>query len=295
MAEKGCQAWGHPDSPTPARAGGHHACNGEFGSKVELKCGEATAVVQLIEDYDQTALAFWALPAEVLRVRAEGTAAAEAMSRRHLLHPAVGYQSVAVVRRPTFEGSAAQARIRDIEQQRESEEGSDSDSSSDDDGDNERLIVSNASRSDATEEQHRNAPKRKRAGVVAETTEDIEEKGMDVNAVFGMGLKGREVWFGVSVPCKARAKVRLQFLEPVEGEAGMFVLSSQCETYQNNMIEHTFTNTIFVITTTYKLTKKTQCRQKSSKEVKTLTKTPLDADTLAKLSEKCAQEGDELE
>lgn len=64
---------------------------GELGSKVELKCAEATAVVQLIEDSDQTAEAFWGLPAAVVRDMEEGAARAEAISARHRLHPAVGY------------------------------------------------------------------------------------------------------------------------------------------------------------------------------------------------------------
>jgi hypothetical protein len=86
---------------------------GEFGSRVQLKCGEVTAIVQLIEDIDQTADQFWALPPEVVRRMNEGIKAAEARSKKHILHPAIGYASVPVARRPTFEGSAAQAQIEE--------------------------------------------------------------------------------------------------------------------------------------------------------------------------------------
>jgi hypothetical protein len=58
------------------------------------------------------------------------------------------------------------------------------------------------------------------------------------------------------------------------------------------MVEHTFKDTIFVSTTTYKLTKKTKRRQKSSKDVKTVTKLPLDANTLFKLSTQCGEEAE---
>ena len=45
---------------------------GEFGSKVELKCGEVTAVAQVIEDTEATTEQFWALPDEVLRELGDG-------------------------------------------------------------------------------------------------------------------------------------------------------------------------------------------------------------------------------
>jgi hypothetical protein len=306
---------------------------GEFGSEVELKCGEAKAVVQVIEDYEQTADAFWALPAEVLRDRADGEARAEVLSARHRLHPAVGYARVPVTGRPTYEGSAAQAMARSEENKgkemdvgdnsedgdqnalilrrpilersaaqaksrREESRETDGDSASSDgddseDNDDDRPIrVSNASRHNVAAEQRQDKAKKRRLEVEDQRPEVVEEKKMDVCAVFGKGFVDPEVWFGVRVSC-TNDKVRIQFLEPVEGEPGMYLLTKQCATYRPNMIEHTFENTIFVSTTTYKLTKKTKRHQKSSKEVKTVTKSPLDANTLNRLSIECGEEADD--
>jgi hypothetical protein len=200
---------------------------------------------------------------------------------------------VPISRRPTFEGSAAQAHIEQKEGEKPGES-SDSSDGDDSEGSNEDtpLRVSNASRHDVSAEQRQNGAKKRRIVAEDQTPEVIEEMKMDVCAVFGMGSVDREVWYGVSVPCKGRDKVRIQFLEPVEGEPGMYLLSKQCETYHENMVEHTFKDTIFVSTTTYKLTKKTKRRQKSSKDVKTVTKLPLDANTLFKLSTQCGEEAE---
>jgi hypothetical protein len=81
---------------------------GEFGSNVVLRCGEVTAVAQLIEDYDQTATQFWALPADIEAERAQRHVEGQALSKRHRLHPNVGYEKVKGPLRPTWEGSAAQ-------------------------------------------------------------------------------------------------------------------------------------------------------------------------------------------
>jgi hypothetical protein len=264
---------------------------GEFGSKVELKCDDATAVVQMIEDSDQTAEEFWALPAEVLRVLEVGRVAKEAMSKRHLLHPAVGYQSVPVARRPTFAGSAAESRLEDVAQEgKEDEDGSELDDSSDE----EAPLVNNASRSNGAEAQRQNGKKRKRgAAVVAEAAEEVDETVMDVRAVFGEGPTSREVWFGVNRPCKTNGKVRIQFLAQVDGVPGMYQLSAHCETYTVGLVKHTFKDTVFISTTTYQLTKKTKRRQKNGKEIKVITKAPLDPKILDALSHQCLEVDDD--
>jgi hypothetical protein len=145
---------------------------GEFGSKVELKCDDVTAEVQLIEDIEQTAEQFWGLPAEVLREREKGETAAEALSKRHLRHPAVGYAFVPIARRPTYEGSAAQAHAQ--EQERKEAEAS-GDSGGSDESDQEERVVNNASREHVGEDREEASRKRRRAVVVSEEAAEIEE------------------------------------------------------------------------------------------------------------------------
>ena len=128
---------------------------GALGSEVELKCGEVTAVVQLIEDTEATAERFWALPAEVERVVAEGVKAAEALSKKHRMHAAVGYANVKPCNRPSWEGSAAQdcqakknaldKSIRESNSEDDSEDDNEDDSE-DDNEENTPIVVNNASR-----------------------------------------------------------------------------------------------------------------------------------------------------
>ena len=82
---------------------------GALGAEVELKCGHVTAVVQNIEDRDQTAKEFWALPEDLQQILAANRATSEAASDKHRQHPAIGYKKVPMRQRPTWEGSAAQA------------------------------------------------------------------------------------------------------------------------------------------------------------------------------------------
>jgi hypothetical protein len=163
----------------------------EFGSKVELKCDETAPEVQLIEDCKHTVEDLWNLPAEVERVLADGRQAVEALSRRHNLHPTVGYQSVPVARRPTYEGSAAQAEAAE---EKEAESSGD-----DENSDTEPVIQNNASRTRPPDES-RQEPKRRRAVVVAEPEEDVEEVIHDVLIMFGRGSEGqREMWLTIKV------------------------------------------------------------------------------------------------
>ena len=81
---------------------------------VELRCGDTTAEVELIEDLTSDgAHEFWALPDDLA-----ADAARRADMSRHTVqsakqkrHPAIGYSHVSVRDRPTYEGSAAQARV----------------------------------------------------------------------------------------------------------------------------------------------------------------------------------------
>jgi hypothetical protein len=82
---------------------------GEFDAKVELKCGEVTAVVQLIEEIDVTVVQqFWALPAEVERVLSEGREMAEALSGRQPATP--GFVETTHLWRQRWAGARDSAR-----------------------------------------------------------------------------------------------------------------------------------------------------------------------------------------
>jgi hypothetical protein len=266
---------------------------GEYGAKVELKCGDVTAVVQLIEEIDVTAKEFWALPAEVERVLSEGRERAEAQSVRHQQHPAVGYKNVPVRKRPTYEGSAAQARAIRLaaeEGKHESDEDTDGDDGSESDSDSsssdDDAIVNNASRSAPRQER----PKR-RQNVQAEreSAEATKEITHDVLAVFGAGDNGPELWLGVKVQCRAANKVRMQFLQLDEDsppDEPVYIVSDQCDSYTEAQIMHRFIVTDFIETTTYKLTAQGK-RKKTGKEVKTRTKAPFDKEELAELLREC--------
>jgi hypothetical protein len=269
---------------------------GELGSEVELKCDEVTAVVQLIEADSVTDEEFWSLPAEVERELLEGRRVADALSNKHRLHPAIGYKDVAVRQRPTWEGSAAQAYDRaEKEKKSNSSKEDDSDSDSVPDGAEEAsTVINNASRMVSDQIEQSQQSKRARIDVRQEP-EEKEVKKHDVLVVFGeqernegdKSLAVAELWLGVKLSCKAKGKVRIQFLEKIDGECGMYLLCHGSSQYSVEMVEHTFKDVEFIETTTYKLQANGQ-RQKTGKDVKTRTSVPLDLAMIDKLSLQCA-------
>ena len=173
---------------------------------------------KLIETTDATADQFWALPGEVERVRAQDALGAEAFSKKHRLHPAVGYARIKPRDRPTWDGSAAQ--VYDEAKQAEASDAVESGSSSSDEdseGDDEAL-VSNARRAGQASEHA--TKKRRRCVRAVESAVDTKEEVHTVLAVFGEGTDGPEVWLGLKVQCRTRNKTRIQFLEVVEGDEG---------------------------------------------------------------------------
>jgi hypothetical protein len=261
---------------------------GEFGSRVELKCDDVTAEVQLIEDIEQTAEQFWALPEVVLLELEKGAAAAEALSKKHLQHPAVGYASVPVARRPTYQGSAAEALAQ--EQERKEAEDSDDSDGSDESDQEEQRVVNNASR-DVGEDREKPSKKRSRAGMVQQEDTDVTEVVHNVLALFGATSGADEVWLGILLSTSLRKK-RIQFLAPVDGEEGAYILTGQTNTYPDHLFQHTFSNVPFVKTTTHKMTKRGQrAKSKSGMVVRVVTKS-LDAEVLKGLADKCATSDD---
>jgi DNA repair photolyase len=60
------------------------------------------------------------------------------------------------------------------------------------------------------------------------------------------------------------------------------------------LVKHTFKDTVFISTTTYQLTKKTnKRRQNNGKEIKVITKAPLDPKILDALSHQCLEVDDD--
>ena len=262
---------------------------GEMGSRVELKCDDITAVVQLIQHYDQTADQFWTLPAEIARVLSEGNQAAEARSAKHRLHPAIGYASIPMHRRPTWDGSAAEA----IQGRKENDLESSAEELSDDSEEEEdEIIVNNRSRLVAAQ-AGREVNKRQREGPAVQPV-IIKEETHNVKAVFGLGDKGAEVWFGVVAKGRNKGgKVRLQFMQEVEGQPGMYLLLKGSELYDAKQIEHTLPNVVFVQTTVHKVAR--NGRLAAGKETKTMTKAPLDVSMVADLYRRCQLEASEGE
>jgi hypothetical protein len=233
--------------------------------------------VQLIEDRDRTAKKFWALPEAVTRDLDAKNVAAVAQSKKHLLHPAVGYRNVPEKKRPTYEGSAAQQVAEEKQQQAQGSSGDDELESG---GDEDAADQTNASRS------RPESPLRKRQKVNAvELVEDEEIQVHDVKVVFGADegdATKPELWIGVNVSCRGKNNVRLQFIEVVEDAPGMYMLSGTTDTFTHEQVEHTFHAVEFRQTTTYKMGKGGR-RVKSNPDVKTVTTAPLDPVVLADL------------
>jgi len=263
---------------------------GELGSKVELKCGGVKAFVQLIEDTDSTAEQFWGLPSEVTHEIEKRNMAAEALSERHRRHPAIGYARLKPHQRPTWEGSAAQVRREELKNQALSgEEESDATDASDSDGsdDEDPPIINNAHR-EGEQVPRGNQNKRNQDQEPAEVGEEslVTEEQHDVLLLFGHAENANELWLGIKRPCKKRGHVRLQYLVDVEGEPGAYKLTGRTDVYDVDIIQHTFPNTTFTKTTTYKIARNGK-RRKTAPEVGMQTKGPLDAEVLADLLSQC--------
>ena len=102
---------------------------------------------------------------------------------------------------------------------------------------------------------HDRGNKRRREKTHGVTDEETRELAHAVQVVFGDTGAGPEVWLGVKLSSRTRGKVRLQFLEDIKEEAGMFMLTKVSGIYNTNQIEHVFANVVFLEKTTYKISK----------------------------------------
>ena len=101
--------------------------------------------------------------------------------------------------------------------------------------------------------------------------------------------QGPELWLGIKLSSKGKGRVRVQFLKKVEGQAGMFTLTMDSNSYASKTIAHTFKDVTFVETTTFMMTANGQ-RLEAGKVVTTVTREPFDADVLIELAEEFARQ-----
>jgi hypothetical protein len=118
------------------------------------------------------------------------------------------------------------------------------------------VIRNNASRAAAA---HRERQPRAPPRAQQESDKEVTTAVHTVVAVFGEGASGSpEVWLGVQVKTTA-SNVKVQFLEfASDAEHSLtpvYELSDSSENYAPNMIEHSFPDVPFEVTTTYKLNK----------------------------------------
>jgi hypothetical protein len=164
--------------------------------------------------------------------------------------------------------------------------------SDDSEEEEDEIIVNNRSRLVAAQ-AGREVNKRQREGPAVQPV-IIKEETHNVKAVFGLGDKGAEVWFGVVAKGRNKGgKVRLQFMQEVEGQPGMYLLLKGSELYDAKQIEHTLPNVVFVQTTVHKVAR--NGRPAAGKETKTMTKAPLDVSMVADLYRRCQLEASEGE
>ena len=259
---------------------------GEFGSQVEMKCDQVTAVVQMIEHVDMASEKFWSLPAAVLAVLDQRRLAGEALSAKHLQHPAIGYLAVPREKRPTYPGSSAQAvaLANDDKDEVEPVSADSSDSDSDDDVPLAPQL-NNARRQPSPPRRARK--RRKPAPVVAEEPVDSTEIKLDVLAAFGTGDNGEaEVWLGVKQPCKKKSHFKIQYLSAAV-EPGYYTLTSGVDDFKNNNLQHTFASITFDKTTTYELSRSKKRKGKGKVVVRTK-ESSINAILLADLISKAA-------
>ncbi len=100
--------------------------------------------------------------------------------------------------------------------------------------------------------------------------------------VFGQGDSGVELWLGVVLPHRRRSRTRLQWLQEITGNPGCYELTTECESYSDSAVQHTFSDVQFTKTTTYQLTRSGR-RKKTGKVERLETKGCIDASVLAEL------------
>jgi hypothetical protein len=232
---------------------------GALGPEVELRCDDVTAVVQLIDSETVAEEEFWDLPQDIVEELNRISRRTKALSEKHQRHPAVGYKAVSVRMRPTYSGSAAAAK--DMEEESKQVDSSEEDSE-------EEPLVNNASRMTVQDGQRGSARE-------AEEKEEPECQVHEVVVIFGQTDQKPDMWLGVKLPCKSKGKVRVQFMQAVDGECGMYFLCHGSDLYRPDQIEHTFNNVQFI-------------NERSGKDISTRTLSPLDPTILDELSMACA-------
>jgi hypothetical protein len=277
---------------------------GEMGSQVELRCGEVTASVQAIEAVEwNDEHDFWELPAEIKEDREKERRGRTAASERHQMHPAIGYSKIPVQKRPTYQGSAAQA-VAEQKQQEQKEDGDESEwsegagSGGDDDDDDDGPLQNPQARKKQSRRRSQKGKTNKRRIQEEEDDEPEEERALtelDVCITFGKGENGEpQVWYAVKTGTR-KDGFRVQYLGyGSEGEDDKrLILLDAVGTLKRNQVEHIFKGVQFWATTTYKKTKAGK-RSKKGSTVRTVSadECPLDAGTIAGLVKRMMDEAE---
>ena len=159
-------------------------------------------------------------------------------------------------RHPPWEGSDAQAPQEEGDREKSSDDTRSASSDAEDDvSDQEDTPIVNNSNRQTSNGDHDRGNKRRREKTHGVTDEETRELAHEVQVVFGDTGAGPEVWLGVKLSSRTRGKVRLQFLEDIKEEAGMFLLTKVSGIYNTNQIEHVFANVVFLEKTTSKISK----------------------------------------
>jgi hypothetical protein len=105
----------------------------------------------------------------------------------------------------------------------------------------------------------------------------------DVVAIFGSNADDEtpELWLAIKLGSKANGKIRVQYLEEVSAEPGMYILMKQSGMHTPAEVERTFNGVSFIDT-------------RAGKTVSTRTKSPFDSVVIADLKALCANNQSDL-
>jgi hypothetical protein len=128
---------------------------------------------------------------------------------------------------------------------------------------------------------------RGRAPFPSNNMDDVKEKLHDVVVIFGYDGSRNELWLGIILSCRQKGHKRVQYLQAVDGEDGVFTVTAATDVYADHMVEYTFKDTTFVHTTTYEAVNHRRRGRKRKPVVTVKTKEPLDSDVLCDLKSQC--------
>jgi len=176
--------------------------------------------------------------------------------------PAIGYRRVKKHLRPTYKGSAAEAYDLAHGEEDSSDDSSPSDSEEAKDVESEEVGMAE--------------PAAKRSRKSNSKSSAPKETLQTVVAIFGKGVNGNpELWLAIDLHGKVKGKVRVQFLEAVAAETGMYILISQTQVFNCEAIQRSFADIPFI-------------SKREGRTTDTRLKSPFDSAVLQELEAQCA-------